>query len=180
MAKQTINIGSIANDRSGDNLRTAFQKVNSNFEELYTQLNGFGLTNSIPSLTGNTGKFLSNNGTALNWTALTIPTDINQLTDSSQLLPGPEIKISAGATPPSSHPVGTLWYDTVGGRLYVYYDSFWADASPRGVGVATSIGQGTKLSTATGTAGQISFDANYVYICTATNTWKRAPLVGGY
>jgi hypothetical protein len=38
MAKQTINIGSSANDISGDSLRAAFQKVNSNFTELYTAL----------------------------------------------------------------------------------------------------------------------------------------------
>lgn len=39
---------------------------------------------------------------------------------------------------------------------------------------------GTKTATATGTAGQISYDANYIYICTATNTWKRAALTGSY
>ena len=38
MAKQTINIGQTANDRTGDNLRTAFNKVNSNFNELYSTL----------------------------------------------------------------------------------------------------------------------------------------------
>ena len=27
-----------------------------------------------------------------------------------------------------------------------------------------------------GTAGQIAWDANYVYVCIATNTWKRSPL----
>ena len=31
-------------------------------------------------------------------------------------------------------------------------------------------------STSTGTVGQIEWDANYIYICTATNTWKRAAL----
>lgn len=36
MAKQTINIGTAANDRTGDPLRTAFTKINSNFTELYT------------------------------------------------------------------------------------------------------------------------------------------------
>jgi hypothetical protein len=36
MAKQTINIGTTANDGSGDPLRTAFDKVNDNFTELYT------------------------------------------------------------------------------------------------------------------------------------------------
>lgn len=35
MAKQTINIGSSANDGTGDQLRTAFDKVNDNFDEVY-------------------------------------------------------------------------------------------------------------------------------------------------
>jgi len=35
MAKQTINIGTAANDKTGDPLRTAFTKVNANFTELY-------------------------------------------------------------------------------------------------------------------------------------------------
>ena len=36
MAKQTINIGSSANDGTGDPLRTAFDKINDNFDELYS------------------------------------------------------------------------------------------------------------------------------------------------
>lgn len=32
---------------------------------------------------------------------------------------------------------------------------------------------GTKTATSTGTAGQISYDSNYFYVCTATNTWIR-------
>ena len=36
MAKQVINIGSVANDGTGDPLRTAFDKVNDNFTELYS------------------------------------------------------------------------------------------------------------------------------------------------
>lgn len=31
-------------------------------------------------------------------------------------------------------------------------------------------------SSSTGTRGQIAFDSSYVYICVATNTWKRASL----
>lgn len=31
-------------------------------------------------------------------------------------------------------------------------------------------------STSAGTAGQIAYDANYFYICTATNTWARTTL----
>lgn len=37
MAKQTINLGATANDGTGDPLRTAFDKSNDNFTELYAQ-----------------------------------------------------------------------------------------------------------------------------------------------
>ena len=36
--------------------------------------------------------------------------------------------------------------------------------------------QTTKASNDTGTAGQICWDANYIYVCTSQNTWKRAAL----
>ena len=45
MAKQTINIGSAANDGTGDPLRTAFDKINDNFDEIYTELGGIDLSN---------------------------------------------------------------------------------------------------------------------------------------
>jgi len=31
-------------------------------------------------------------------------------------------------------------------------------------------------ASATGTTGQIASDANYIYICTATDTWKRVAI----
>jgi len=37
MAQQNINIGSNANDGTGDDLRTAMQKINTNFTELYAE-----------------------------------------------------------------------------------------------------------------------------------------------
>jgi hypothetical protein len=38
MAKKVINVGTQANDKKGDSLRSAFTKVNENFTELYTSL----------------------------------------------------------------------------------------------------------------------------------------------
>ena len=38
MTVQTINIGNVVNDGLGDDLRTAFEKVNANFADLSTQL----------------------------------------------------------------------------------------------------------------------------------------------
>ncbi len=34
----------------------------------------------------------------------------------------------------------------------------------------------TKANNSTGTEGQIAVDADYIYVCTATNTWKRVAL----
>lgn len=59
MAKQNINIGTVANDGTGDPLRTAFDKTNQNFTELYdavvtatsdiTNDSGFITANSLPT-----------------------------------------------------------------------------------------------------------------------------------
>jgi len=48
------------------------------------------------------------------------------------------------------------------------------------VGGILSSPQQTKASNATGSVGEICWDATYIYICTATNTWKRVALTGGY
>ena len=75
MAKQVINTGTAANSKNGDPLRTAFTKVNANFDELYSG----GL---IPTQTGNSGKFLTTSGTVLSWAVGSGgTTDYNNLTN---------------------------------------------------------------------------------------------------
>lgn len=69
MAQQTINIGAAANDGTGDPIRSAFTKVNSNFTELYEH----DANNTLPGQTGNSGKYLTTNGTSASWATLTIP-----------------------------------------------------------------------------------------------------------
>jgi hypothetical protein len=64
MAKQPINIGQSANDKTGTPLRDAFRIVNENFDELYART---GDDIQIPALSGNNGKILSTNGTTLSW-----------------------------------------------------------------------------------------------------------------
>ena len=55
MARQAINIGSSANDGTGDPLRTAFDKINDNFIELYgsdDDATNFVLEDTSPQLGG--------------------------------------------------------------------------------------------------------------------------------
>ena len=62
MAKLTINVGTSVNTRTGDKLRDAFVKANSNFTELYAFANA---DVQIPSQTGKAGKVLKTTGTTL-------------------------------------------------------------------------------------------------------------------
>jgi hypothetical protein len=66
MSIQTINIGNQVNDGLGDDLRTAFQKVNANFSELSTQLT---ITASNVGTTG-TGVFKEKIGADLQFKKL--------------------------------------------------------------------------------------------------------------
>jgi len=52
MAKQSVNLGSSANDGTGDPLRTAFDKINDNFDELY--LYSTATADNNITITGNT------------------------------------------------------------------------------------------------------------------------------
>lgn len=76
MTRQVINIGTAANDRTGDPIRTAFTKTNQNFEELY-------LKESTLSLVARTGQYSDLNGRPVDFDGTygslhgkpTIPTD---------------------------------------------------------------------------------------------------------
>ena len=68
MAKQTINLGTVPNDRTGDKLRDAFDKCNDNFTELYT-----GATSTAPATpTAGTAIDLTKRIHALNGAAYTL------------------------------------------------------------------------------------------------------------
>ena len=53
MAKQTLNIGTLANDGTGDTLRDGGDKIQDNFNELYTALGGDTVKIAIGSPTAN-------------------------------------------------------------------------------------------------------------------------------
>lgn len=79
MAIQTINIGNQVNDGLGDDLRTAFQKVNANFATLDESLSVTGL--NIPETSSGVGIFAQQNGRYLEFKKLVEGTKI-LLTDN--------------------------------------------------------------------------------------------------
>ena len=96
MAKYTIDRGTTANDGTGDNLRDGANKVNLNFDEIYTAI-GDGTTLSAvtaSSTTTFTGKTIDANGTGNSITNLEVAdlasgvldTDITSVSGSDDTL----------------------------------------------------------------------------------------------
>jgi hypothetical protein len=74
----------------------------------------------------------------------------------------------SGATRPAYAVEGTIWYDTDTDDLYAYDGT-----ADRQVAVKRAV---PANASATGNPGWVSWDANYIYVCTAANTWKRVAI----
>jgi hypothetical protein len=266
MAKSLINLGTTPNDRTGDTLRDAGSKVNSNVNELYTAL-GNGTTLQIAVSGATNGQVLKFNGTSfvpstdLNTDvvssvntkvgAVVLGTDDIAEGTTNQYFTTARARASISASGALSYnnSTGALTFtqgntDTVAegttnqyytagrfdfrlsqkttddlseGTTNKYFTNTLAASAARGAISATGsttydstsgviasptiapvglsgdyndlsniptafttnkIATGTVPSTATstGTAGTIVYDSSYVYVCVATNTWKRAAL----
>jgi hypothetical protein len=128
MTKQIINIG-VANKGNGDPIRTAFDKVNQNFTEIY---NAIGLGDG--SLNIGAFEFTGSTMTTTDSSDIVIAqrTQItSNLAVSGQLtVNGTVIKgVTQSTTAPGNAAAGELWWDTAGGNLYIYYGSSWAQAT---------------------------------------------------
>jgi len=87
MAKQTIGLGAAANDNTGDTLRIGGDKVNDNFDEIYSTI-GNGSTLLISTSNAAIGQVLKYNGTSFlpgDFGLLTTALDVNgnNITSSS-------------------------------------------------------------------------------------------------
>lgn len=110
MTKQVINVGTTANDKKGDSLRAAFQKVNSNFTELYKAI---GLSDS-------------GQDTTLTFTGSTISTDdssaitVDQATIvSSNLTVGGTISALNLRKVTNSSGLQQVYFDPASGELVI-------------------------------------------------------------
>ena len=86
--------------------------------------------------------------------------------------------VTISDTAPGGASAGDLWWESDKGRLKIYYQDVdttqWVDASPPLAPALSSNAPATASSA--GSAGYIRYDSGYVYVCIATNTWKRAAL----
>ena len=129
MALQTINVGYFVNDGSGDDLRTAFVKVNENFDELDLRS---GQNNTASNAGTGIGLFKEKVGVDLRFKSLIAGTNIviTQSVNNNEITISNTGAITVAGTAPVNPVSGKLWYDSQSGRMYVYYDSYWVDANP--------------------------------------------------
>ena len=155
MTQYVINIGAIPNDGTGDPLRTAFNETNLNFDQVFAAgpvLSNIQIANNTILTTNTNGNLvLAPNGTAV------VQSNVNIVPNTAN------IRNLGSAT--------QQW-----ATVYTQYVS----ATTVTISGLLSAPQTTKTANAIGAIGQICWDSNYIYVCTATNTWKRTLLTGGY
>ena len=162
MAKQELNLGTVANDHSGDSIRVAGTKINGNFTELYNALgNGSVLTVSTVAKTGDYTDLL--NTPAFNgFNIVSVPSNLT----------------SAGS--PRDVAIGAI--DNINYLFICTATDTWKIIPLRDdplVMVSVPTHSYGKLGDR---KGLVAFDTNYAYICLAnyvddsTNIWKRIAL----
>jgi len=82
MTIKTINVGNVVNDGSGDDLRTAFVKVNDNFAELD---NRHGEANTASNIGDGEGLYKTKVGTNLEFKSLVAGSGIDLVSDTTTI-----------------------------------------------------------------------------------------------
>ena len=174
MTQQIINVGSAANDGSGDPLRTAFQKINSNFSEIYSKdAAGSNLDisdNNIAALNTNGNIELTPNGSG------------------HTVVVGNHIIVNTSRTPTATgaagDKAGSIAWD--GSYMYVCtanYDgssTIWKKVQISGTGATLAAGTASQAplvftsgtNTTSSVAGALEFDGKILYFTHGTNTGR--------
>lgn len=128
-----------------------------------------------------------NTSTFAEGAALFLGTTLGTITDVKPVAPQHLVKL--GYCLVSNATTGVIFVDVINGyeidELHDVLISTKADKHVLQYDSATSLWKNGRLnitaavpatSTSTGVAGTVAYDANYVYVCIATNTWKRLNL----
>ena len=101
MAKQALDLGTTANDNTGDTLRAGGDKINDNFNELYTAL-GNGTTLTVNTTNPASGQVLRYDGSSF------IPSDYSNLTSALNVNGNSIVSSSNGNIAISPNGTGSL------------------------------------------------------------------------
>jgi hypothetical protein len=188
MSLLQVNVGSSANDGTGDSIRNAFIKVNNNFANLSnianlesiisdtgdiaTELNS--INSNVASVEANVTLLQASAYTDAN--AVILLGNLNSNINTSFYLRGFSVNTTHANISSTAFVGGNL----TAGNIAVSNTITSTNVTATSVLVFNNALVGpltTKTNTSVGTAGQVCWDANYLYICTSTNNWKRVELL---
>jgi hypothetical protein len=108
MSQELINVGSAPNDNTGDTLRNAFVKTNSNFTEVYTGLSFNGAKTSLNGALGASG---GSYGTA----------GQDMVSSGPDATPSWRNRVTKSTSTPQNPLEGDTWLDTSSGVWSMYF-----------------------------------------------------------
>jgi hypothetical protein len=155
MAQQIINTGAAAGDKTGDSLRTAGNKINLNFSELYSV--------KVPTVAGASGKFLSTDGQNVYWAVPSVQNGVvttGSYTDPSWILSLSYSKITGA---PGAYSLPTSSTSILGG---VKVDG--SSITINGNGVISSVTSYSLPTASTSTLGGVKVDGSTITISSGT------------
>ena len=162
MAKQVVDVGSKANDGSGDSLRDAGIKINANFTEVYSVLGGTsGNLSVVSKLTGANGIVVSNpTGDITLTNRIATSTQLGVVKIGNNLTINSEGLLSANST---SYTLPTATTSVLGG---VKVDGTTITITD---GVISSTGGGTTYDQSLNTTDSVTFNE-----ITSTYLWQNS------
>ena len=110
MPIQTINLGNYANDGTGDDLRTAFEKVNANFSLLNIQD-----TTAASNLGAGQGVFAQKSGATLQFKSLVAGTNITLASNGTTITISGQGNLQTEATPTLGANLNMNGFNIIGG-----------------------------------------------------------------
>jgi len=207
MAITLVDVGTTANDGTGDPLRTAFQTVNTALTRLDNTVNvqtGYvllkddsGSSGVVVTTAGNVGFGTTSPQAAAHvaggelWVGSDGVLDGKiVLRDSGAVTNEPEIYTNSTADLIFKAWAGASAIRFITGSSAIErvviapngFVGFGSGLTPTAVidvdsdVIRLRTAKTPASAAASGNAGDICWDANYIYVCTATNTWKRAAL----
>ena len=189
MAKQTVNLGSSANDGTGDPLRTAFDKINDNFDELYlysTVTSGNNVTitgNTIATDNTNGNLTLDPNGTGKVIIATSAEMTFNTHVDNAIMYVAPDGDVSFSSSMTYKGNTVTLEDITMaGGTLGTGNSNQELVIDPSGTGAIklkgdTDVTGAVTVSTTLGVTGATTLSSTLSVAGTTTLTGSFKPAI---
>ena len=177
--QQIIDYGATANDGTGDPLRTAFIKTDENFSNIWAA----GPVGSNITIANNTIQNDSTNGNII-----LKPNGVGVIQANASILPSIDGIRDLGSNNRTWRAayIGTVTAEVIqttsissddSSQIVIDNDTRFAGSvdidHDLSVGQALYLTPVTKSSNSPGVAGEIAVDSNYVYVCVASNTWKR-------